>query len=297
MGVLSMTTIPYPATAEGAAQRYRTRQFIRRFFVYFILALGCTITLLPFLWMILASFKSSSEILRVPPTFFPEKWTIQSYLTIFKDPKVPLGHFYLNSLFVSGMRVTLTLFTSSFAGYIFAKYKFWGKDIAFGLILAELMIPFQIVMIPTYLIISRLRLVDSLWGLIIPSMVDAFGIYLMRQFIESIPGELIDAARIDGAGEFTIYWRIILPNIGSALSTLGIFTFMGTWNDYMWPLIVITSHEKRTLPLLLTWYNSVHGTRYDLSMAASMLVLVPILIFYFIFQRHIIKSMTMTGFK
>jgi ABC-type glycerol-3-phosphate transport system permease component len=272
-------------------------KFANRFVIYAILVAGCTVTLIPFLWMLLASFKPTGEVLRVPPTFFPEKWTFQSYLTIFTDPKVPLANFYINSIFVSGMRVVITLFTSSLAGFIFAKYKFWGKDIAFGLYLAVMMIPFQIVMIPTYLIIAKLRLIDSLWGLIIPSMVDAFGIYLMRQFIENIPSELMDAARIDGASEFGIYWHIILPNISAGLATLGIFNFMATWNDYLWPLIVITSNQKRTLPLLLTWYNTTHGARYDLSMAASVLVLLPILIVYFIFQRHIIRSMAMTGFK
>ena len=159
------------------------------------------------------------------------------------------------------------------------------------------MIPFQVVMIPSYLILVKLRLVDSLWGLIIPSMVDAFGIFLMRQFIESIPTELMDAARIDGAAEFTIYCAIILPQLGAALATLGIFTFMGTWNDYLWPLIVITTHERRTLPLLLTWYNTQHGTRYDLTMAASVLVLLPILVVYILFQRWIVRGVALTGFK
>jgi multiple sugar transport system permease protein len=193
--------------------------------------------------------------------------------------------------------VFITVFTSSLAGFIFAKYKFWGKNTFFGFILVQLMIPFQVVMIPGYLILVQLHLVNTLWGLIIPSMVDAFGIFLMRQFIEGIPNELMDAARIDGAGEFGIYWRIVLPQLGAAIAALGIFTFMGTWNDYLWPLIVITTHEKRTLPLLLTWYNSQHGTRYDLTMAASILVLLPILIVYALFQRRFVRGITMTGFK
>jgi multiple sugar transport system permease protein len=159
------------------------------------------------------------------------------------------------------------------------------------------MIPFQVVMIPAYLILVNLHLVDTLWGLIIPSMVDAFGIFLMRQFVESLPSELIDAGRIDGASEFGIYWRIVLPQMGAALATLGIFTFMATWNDYLWPLIVITTHEKRTLPLLLTWYNSQHSTRYDLTMAASVLVLLPILLVYVLFQRWIVRGVALTGFK
>ncbi len=272
-------------------------KIVRQVVTYGILLLGTLVTLLPFLLAILTSFKTNAEIIHVPPSFFPEKWTFQNYLTIFNDPKVPLLRFFFNSLFVAGMRVLGTLFTSSLAGYIFAKYRFRGRDLTFTYILVQLMIPFQIAMIPSYLILVKLRLVDSLWGLVIPSLVDAFGIFFMRQFIESIPNELIDAARVDGASEFTIYWKIVLPQLGSALSALGIFTFMGTWNDYLWPLIVITTHEKRTLPLLLTWYNSQHGSRYDLTMAASVLVLLPVLVVYIFFQRRIVQGVALTGFK
>jgi multiple sugar transport system permease protein len=270
---------------------------LNRIVVYLVLLAGLLVTLVPFIWVLLTSLKTSSEIIRIPPTFFPENWSFDSYKTIFNDPRLPLGRFYLNSLFVALSRVVITLFTSSLAGYIFAKYKFWGKNLTFGFILAQLMIPFQVVMIPSYLILTKLHLVNSLWGLIIPSMVDAFGIFLMRQFIENIPGELIDAGRIDGASEFHIYWKIVLPQLGAPLATLGIFTFMASWNDYLWPLIVITTHEKRTLPLLLIWYNSQHTTRYDLTMAASVLVLLPILAVYILFQRWIVRGIAMTGFK
>jgi multiple sugar transport system permease protein len=268
-----------------------------RTLVYVILLAGATFTLLPFIWIILTSFKPASEIVRMPPTFFPEKWTLKSYQTIFTDPRVPLARFYFNSTFVTLMRVFITLFTSSLAGYIFCKYRFWGKNIMFVLILAQLMVPFQVIMIPEYLILVKLKLIDNLWGLIIPGMVDAFGIFLMRQFIEAIPDEMIDAGRIDGASDFGIYWRIVLPQLGPSLAALGIFTFLAVWNDYLFPLIVITTTEKRTLPLLLTWYSSQHSTRYDLTMAASVLVMLPILLVYVIFQRWIVRGVALTGFK
>jgi multiple sugar transport system permease protein len=270
---------------------------IRKSLVYLILLIGVAFTVLPFVWAILTSFKTLAEITRVQPTFFPEHWTINSYLTIFNDPKLLLLRFYGNSSFVVVLRVVITLFTSSFAGFIFAKYRFWGCNTAFALVMVTLMIPFQVILIPSYLILVKLRLIDSLWGLIIPSMLDAFGIFLMRQFIDSIPNELIDAARIDGASEFNIYFRIILPQMGAALATLGIFTFMYVWNDYLWPLIVITTNERRTLPLLLTWYNTQHASRTDLVMAASVLVLLPVLIVYVSFQRWIVKGVALTGFK
>ena len=285
--------------ARVSLQRPRRRpaRLVGRIIVYAILIVGTVVTLVPFLWVVLTSLKPASEIIQVPPTFLPVHWTFQSYLTIFHDPNVPLGRFFMNSIFVTGMHVITVLFTSSLAGFIFAKYRFWGRNASFTFILAQMMIPFQVVMIPSYLILVKLNLVDNLWGLIIPAMADAFGIFLMRQFIEGIPSELIDAARIDGATEFGIYWSIILPQMGPSLATLGIFTFMGTWNDYLWPLIVLTTLEHRTLPLLLTWYNSAHGTRYDLTMAASVLVLLPILVVYIFFQRWIVRGVALTGFK
>ncbi len=295
------------ATVEttGAVVRPRPRakteveigRYLGRIAIYGLLITGCLVTLVPFLWMLGTSLKSSTEIIRLPPTLIPERPTLQSYRTIFTDPRVPLARFYLNSLVVSVSVVAMILFTSSLAGFVFAKYQFFGKDLLFTLILATMMIPFQVTMIPAYLILVRLHLTDSLWGLIVPSATSAFGIFLMKQFIEGIPSELIDAARIDGASEFRIYTQIILPQMGPALATLGIFQFMGTWNDYLWPLIVITTTEKRTLPIMLTWYNSQHGARQDLSMAASVLVILPITIVYFLFQRWIVRGIALTGFK
>lgn len=283
--------------AQSSAASAGRRHPVARIATYAVLAVGLAVTLVPFIWILMTSLKPASEIVRIPPTFFPEQWSLNSYQTIFNDPKVPLERFYLNSAIVSVGRVLITLFTSSLAGYIFAKFAFRGKNLLFGFILIQLMIPFQVVMIPAYLILVQLRLIDSLWGLVIPSMVDAFGIFLMRQFISTFPNDLMDAARIDGSSEFGVYWRVVMPNLGAPLATLGIFTFMATWNDYLWPLIVITTHEKRTLPLLLTWYTSQHGQRYDLTMAASILVLVPILIVYMFFQRWIVRGVALTGMK
>ena len=273
--------------------------FMARFATYAILLVGCLFTLVPFAWMIGTSFKSSTEIIHLPPTLFPQHPTIQAYNTIFNDPNVPLGRFYLNSIIVSACVVIMVLFTSSLVGFVFAKYRFWGKNFFFTMVLATMMIPFQVLMIPAYLILVRIGLVDNLLGLIIPSMTSAFGIFLMRQFIESIPTELIDAARIDGCSEFGIYFRIILPQLGAALATLAIFQFMATWNDYLWPLIVITTTAKRTLPIMLSWYSTAIGrvSRYDLTMAASILVIIPVLIAYLIFQRWVVRGIALTGFK
>lgn len=284
-------------TATARAARRGARTSVGQIIVYIILTVGIIYTLVPFLWMLGTSFKSATEIVRLPPTVVPENFTLSSYETIFNDPRVPLERFYLNSIIVSFSIVGMVLFTSSLAGFVFAKYQFFGKNLFFTLILATMMIPFQITMIPLYLLLVRLGITDSLWGLIVPGAASAFGIFLMRQFVESIPSELIDAARIDGASEFAIYARIILPQMGAALATLGIFQFMATWNDYLWPLIVITTTERRTLPIMLTWYNSQHGARSDLTMAASVLVILPILVIYFLFQRWIVRGIALTGFK
>ena len=264
---------------------------------YTILGIGLSVTLLPFVYVLLSSLKTPSEIIQIPPTFFPKAPTWQNFTTIFNDPKVPLGLFFFNSSVVAVARVGVTLFTSSLAGYIFARYEFGGKGVMFAIIMAQIMIPFQMIMIPLYLILVKLQLIDTLWGLIIPAMIDAFGIFMMRQFIEGIPRELIDAGRIDGATEFQIYWNLILPQLSAPLASLGIFTFMATWNDYLWPLIVITTHERRTLPLLLTWYSSSHGSRPSLTMAASIIVLLPIVLIYILFQRQIVANAATSGFK
>ena len=275
----------------------RMTGFLGRFAGLGVLLLGLAFTLVPFVWAILSSFKNNAEIQRVPPTFFPQVWALDNYVRFFTDPNIRLFRFFLNSLSVAGGNVVFILFTSSLLGYIFAKYSFWGRQVIFTIILAQMMIPFVVIMIPNYMILVRMDLVDNLWGLIIPSMISAFGIFMMRQFIQGIPVELIDAARIDGASEFGIYARVIVPQLGPALSTLGIMVFMGNWNDYMWPLIVISSVEKRTLPLLLTWFNTYKHINYAQTMAGSILLTIPTLIVYVLFQKWIVRGVVLSGVK
>jgi multiple sugar transport system permease protein len=264
---------------------------------YAILILGLVATLLPFFYIMVSSLKTDVELRKTPPDFFPQQPTLKHYLTILTDENIPIERNVANSVIVSLARVMITLFTSSFAGYIFAKYHFRGKNLAFGVILIQIMIPFQVVMIPNYLLVVSFGLIDSLWALIIPTMVDAYGIFMMKQFIESMPAELMDAARIDGASEFGIYSRIILPQIGPPLASLGIFTFMATWNDYLWPLIVLTSPENRTIPLLLVWFQTQHTSNQGLVLAASILTLLPIFFVYIFLQRWIVDQATHSAFK
>jgi multiple sugar transport system permease protein len=180
---------------------------------------------------------------------------------------------------------------------MFAKFEFPGKRLLFAWFLTMMMIPTQITMIPSYLILAKLGLINSLWGLVIFSAVDAFGIFMMRQFCETLPNELLDAARMDGASEWQIYWRVALPQLGAPLATLGILGFMHSWNAYLWPMIVLQKIEVRTLPIILTWFNSTHTGQGALVMAATVLIILPILIVFLFFQRWIVQGFTMSGFK
>lgn len=268
-----------------------------RWLIYFILIVGLSFTLLPFTMMILSSLKTNLELLRTPPTFWPEKPNLQNYIKIFNDPSLPLMRFYGNSAFVAFFNVTITLFTSSLIGYMFAKFEFLGKRILFGLFLTMMMIPMQITMIPNYLILAKIGLINSLWGLIIFSALDPFGIFLMRQFCETIPNDLMDAARVDGASEWRIYWKIVLPQLGAPLATLGILSFMFNWNSYLWPMIVLQKVEVRTLPVILTWFSTAHAGQTAIVMAATVLIVIPVLIVFVYFQKWIVQGFTTTGLK
>ncbi len=286
-----------PKSAGRLPKPFRSGKVTGRILAYTLLTLGLSFTLLPFIMMILSSFKTNLEVLQVPPTFLPENFTLENYVKIFNDPKLPLLRFYGNSAFVAALNVISTLFTSSLIGYMFAKFEFPGKNILFIWFLSLMMIPSQITMIPSYLILAKLGLINSLWGLVIFSAVDAFGIFMMRQFCESLPDELLDAARIDGANEWQIYWRVALPQLGAPLATLGILGFMHSWNAYLWPMIVLQKIEVRTLPIILTWFNSTHTGQGAMVMAATVLIIMPILIVFLFFQRWIVQGFTMTGFK
>jgi multiple sugar transport system permease protein len=291
-----------PSTQESepishAPPKRRWMHGLGRLLTYFVLILGLSMTLVPFVWMILSSLKTATEVRRTPPTFFPENPTLDNYEKLLTSPDLPLLRFYGNSTFVAVANTLTTLFTSAVLGYLFTKFEFRGKQLLFGFFLLTMIIPSQVTMIPGYLILLRLGLTNSLWGLVLPSFLDAFGIFMMRQFVETIPSELLDAARIDGASEWQIFFRIVLPQLGAPLATLGTLHFMGVWNAYLWPMVVITIKDRRTLPVILTWYSNAHTNQQNLVMAASVLVIIPILFVYFLFQRWIVRGFAHTGFK
>ena len=266
-----------------------------RVLLYVVLTALGVIAALPFVWMILSSFKPEAEVRAIPPTFWPQHASLDNYRTIFRDPELPLMLFYRNSAFVAIMNTLATLFTGSILGYIFAKFQFRLRTPLFWFILATMMIPEQVTMLPGYLILLQLHLLNNLWGLIIPSFIDAFAIFVMRQFIISIPNDEIWSARVDGASEWRIYRSIVLPQLLAPLATLGLLTFMFNWNAYLWPLIVLTEQNKRTLPIILTWYSTQHSSQENLVMAASVLIVIPVLIVFALSQKWIVRGLTLTG--
>ena len=282
---------------DGASRHGVARYRMGRVALYVVLTVFGIVAAMPFVWMILSSFKTAAEIRAIPPTFWPQEATLDNYRTILSDPELPLALFYRNSAFVAVMNTIATLFTGSILGYVFAKFEFRGRQALFWFILATMMIPSQVTMLPGYLILLQLNLLNNLWGLIIPSFVDAFAIFVMRQFIFSIPNDEIYSARVDGASEWRIYRSVVLPQLGAPLATLGMLTFMFNWNAYLWPLIVLTEQNKRTLPIILTWYSTQHSSQDNLVMAASVLIVIPVLIIFALSQKWIVRGLTLTGGK
>jgi len=286
-----------PATDVVVVRRPHRPVKVGRIVLYVVLTVAGVVAALPFFWMIFGSFKTGAEVRAIPPTFWPSDWTLENYRTILQDPDLPLMTYYRNSLFVAVVNVVVQLFTGSLLGFIFAKYRFRGRQTLFWYVLALMMIPATVSMIPNYLILSELGLLNNLWGLVITVVVNPFAIFVMRQFILALPDEQIESARIDGASEWRIYWSIVLPQIKPALATLGLLEFMFNWNAYLWPLIVLTENDKRTIPVILTWYSTQHSAQLNLVMAASVLMVVPVLIFFLFTQRWIVAGLTLTGGK
>ncbi len=249
----------------------------------------------PFVWMLITSFKTNVQIRTDFGTFWPDPWSLDGYITAITE--APMFQWLINSLIVSISVTTIVVFTSTLAGFVFAKYSFKFKEAIFLVFLATMMIPSQVTMIPSFLIVNALNLYNSILALIIPSMISAFGIFLTRQFIEDTPNALCEAARIDGASDFGIYRNIILPNIKPAIGSLTIFTFLATWNNYMGPLIMLNDEDKMTLPLALTFFASKNGTNLAATMAVASLIMMPVIVVFIIFQKDFIKGLSLSGIK
>lgn len=264
---------------------------------YAALTIGAIIMILPFFWMISSSFMTSQEILARPVVWFPATLRLDAYRSL--SSAIPLGRMYLNSTIVTSLTAIGILLTSSLAGYGFAKFQFPGRDTLFLLVLATMMIPFFVVMIPVFYLISKFHWINSYQGLIVPNIVTAFGIFLMRQYMLSLPDEVLDAARVDGASEFQIYWRIVIPLSTPVIGALGILAVVYQWNTFLWPLIVARDANMWTIPVGLNSLQ-VYASNADvinMQMAGAALAIVPVIVVFLLLQRYFVRGIALTGMK
>lgn len=281
--------------AEKGARTPRKRYTASQRVIVCLMAVLTAIMMYPMAWMVMTSFKTNSDIRMNPTKFFPTEWTLDGYRAVFT--KVPITNWFLNSVFVTVLVTAAVIVTSTLIGFVFAKYEFRGKKPLFYLLIATMMVPSQVTMIPRYLIIQQIHLFDTIWALVVPGLVSAFSVYLARQFIEDIPDSLCEAALIDGASPLSIYWHVILPNIRPAIGSIGIFTAMAHWNDYLNPLLMLNEIDRMTLPLGLVYFDSQRSADLSAVMAAASLIMVPMLVIFLVFQKQFIRGMTMSGVK
>ncbi|HEX6445603.1 MAG TPA: carbohydrate ABC transporter permease [Streptosporangiales bacterium] len=260
----------------------------------FVLAC-CTVTVVPLLYMVSLSLQSDSDIFSGNPVLWPSVLHPDNFVTLFQ--RAPFARFFLNSVVMAGVITLSHLVFDPLVGYVFAKFDFPLKRTVFVVILATLMIPFFVRMIPVYVMFSQVDWLNSYQGLIVPFLMDAYGIFLMRQFIEPLPDELIDAARVDGASELRIYSRVILPQTKPALGVLALFTFVFQWNNFLWPLIVTSTTDMRTMPVGLTLFNQEYFTQWNLTAAGSVVLFVPTALLFFFTQRYLVRGIALTGLK
>ncbi len=268
---------------------------MKKFLLYIALIIGALIFVYPFVWMINASLTPENEIGYL--IFLPSQITFNNYIIIFE--KIPITRAFLNSLIVSGFITAGVLLFGSMVGYALSRLEFKGRNIIFYVVVFTMTLPFQITLIPQYILIVKFNWVDSYFGLIMPYLINSFAIIMFRQYFKTIPQDIIDAARIDGCGEFRILFRILLPNSVPALLTIGIITFMTSWNEVLWPLIVIRNEDLMTMPQLVTLF-AVGGraeSQLGIKLTAAVLLALPILIVYLFFQKYFIQSMVSSGLK
>jgi multiple sugar transport system permease protein len=287
---------PVPATEELAPEKKGRKPVSHRWWIYVALGVGLVLTMVPFLWMFLGSLKTQRELLQIPPTWLPENPTVDNYTRLFDRLDFP--RFFWNSTFIAVMITLSNLLFCSMVGYALAKLRFAGRNVVFALVIATLLVPTTVLMVPQFVLISRMNLVDTPWAVILPTAAAPIGVFLMRQFILPIPDELLEAARVDGASEWRIFFQIVLPLVGPGLATLAIITFLPAWNALMWPLIVLTSEENYTLPVALAIISrGEFQADYGLLMAGAVVFVLPVILLFLFMQRYFTESVAATGLK
>jgi multiple sugar transport system permease protein len=284
-----------PVAATPAPGRGRGEKRARGW-VYAALTVGLVLLVGPFIWMLLGSFKTDAELRRVPPTGLPEQASLDNYRELFE--RLDFTTYFANSVVVAVAVTAGNLVFCSMLGYALTKLDFPGRRTLFALVLGTLMVPGMVVFVPLFVIVSNMGLTNTYPGLILPYLAGPFGVFLMRQFISGIPDELIDAARVDGASEWRIFSRVVMPLCGPALATLAILTFLTSWNNFLWPLVVAQTEDMYTLPVALALYAvGQNATRYGLLMAGSVVVVLPIIVIFLLLQRYFVRGIATTGIK
>jgi multiple sugar transport system permease protein len=271
------------------------REWLKRWLLHALLSGAVALTLMPLLWMLSASFMASGEASALPPPLLPGHGTLAHYRQLFGQQNI--GRYLANSLWLASVTTLLSLMLNSLAGYAFAKLRFRGREPLLRVLLAALVIPSQVAMLPLFLMMKWLGLVNTYAGVVVPAMAGIFGVFLVRQYALAIPDELLEAARIDGAGELRIFVSIVLPALRPILVTLGVLTFLGSWNDFMWPLIVLTDQDLYTLPIALATLSREHEQDNELMMAGAVLTVLPVLLLFLALQRYYIRGILMGSVK
>jgi ABC-type glycerol-3-phosphate transport system permease component len=290
-----MSAIAQPAAPSRAAST-STRRVTIRWIVLLAIACGAITIFFPFFWMALTSLKTAPEIQRVPLQIAPDDWlNFRNYAEVFK--REPFFRFLLNSTIVAGVSAVSSVIVSSLAGYGFAKYRFPGRDALFLAIVGIMMVPFQSVVVPLYEWMNRLGFLDTYMGIVAPDLVSVFGVFLMRQAIETIPDDYIDAARIDGCSELRIFFSLILPSVKPAMATLLIIKFMWSWNEFFWPMVVTSSPQMKVVTMGLMSFTNMYFIEYNLATAAAVVSILPILLIFITLQRWVVQAVVMSGLK
>ncbi|EAG3803741.1 carbohydrate ABC transporter permease [Listeria monocytogenes] len=274
--------------------QYRQKSRGAQIAVITILTVGGFFMILPFIWMVLSSLKTDAEILKIPPTIWPETFTLDNFTKLFTEMDFAI---YLKNTLIIVFFSFFGLFLNAMAGYGFAKFKFKGKNKLFYLVLATMMIPGQVTMIPVYLLLNAAGLTNTMTGIVLPGLVGAFGIFLFRQFMSTISDDLLEAARLDGASEFYIFWRIVIPISRPVLAVQGILAFIAGWNSFLWPLIIANDEKFYTLSVGLQLLKGQYGSNYALQMAGATFMVIPIILIFMTFQKYILKGFNVSGMK
>ncbi|MXW03460.1 MAG: carbohydrate ABC transporter permease [Gemmatimonadetes bacterium] len=272
------------------------RNPVRTTITYVLLILLTVLVLTPLFWVVSASFKPSGEIFSYPPTFLPQDPTLENFTRLFQE--MPIIQYVVNSTFLATSHTLLLLAIATMGGFAFAKYSFRGRGVLFAIVLASMMIPFHLVLVPLFTLLYKFGWLDTYQGVILPYLASSgFGVFLMRQFILGVPSDLLDAARIDGTSEFGIYWRVIIPAVKPAMGALSIFGFLGAWNEFLWPMIVLRDAAKYTLPLGLASLVGVYRQEYGMLMAGTLLSILPIMALFLAMQREFVQGITLGAVK